>query len=54
MWVIFVLATITIAIAMLFIVYVANEVFISMKRSRIKSEKEFKEILEQEKKEENK
>lgn len=42
MWAIFLLATISVAICALLVIYVANKVFIKMKKDRIKFEKEIK------------
>ena len=48
MWLIFLLSAMSIALGMLAIMYIANKVFIAIKKDRVKSEKE----LEQEKMEE--
>ena len=49
MWAIFLLAAITVAICALLVIYIANKVFIAIKKDQTKGEKEIKEILEQEK-----
>lgn len=48
MWVIFLLSAMSIALCMLGLIYIANKVFIAIKKDKVKSEKE----LEQEKMEE--
>ena len=49
LWAIFLLAAITVAICALLVIYIANKVFIAIKKDQTKGEKEIKVILEQEK-----
>ena len=49
MWAIFLLASITVAICTLIVIYIANKVFIAMKKDQTKGKKEIQKILEQDK-----
>ena len=42
MWLIFLLSAMSIALCMLAIVYIANKVFIAMKKDQVKRERELK------------